>query len=88
MTQKSSLFKGKQKKKIAPPSRHGKAPAIRKGKRAIKPSKVTKEMDASRELSKFINHCNEVKAATSATKEGGQLSIVKTLTESTSSAKK
>lgn len=40
------------------------------------------------ELSKFINHCNEVKAATSATKEGGQLSIVKTLTESTSSAKK
>ncbi|KAF5452333.1 hypothetical protein F2P56_027341 [Juglans regia] len=29
------------------------------------------------ELSKFINHCNEVKAATAANKDGGQLSIVK-----------
>ncbi|KAL5981818.1 hypothetical protein ACLOJK_015883 [Asimina triloba] len=29
------------------------------------------------ELSKFINHCNEVKAATLANKDGGQLSIVK-----------
>lgn len=41
----------------------------------------------NQELSKFINHCNEVKAATSATKEGGLLSIVKTQTESTSGAK-
>ena len=29
------------------------------------------------ELSKFINHCNEIKAATQANKEGGQLAIVK-----------
>lgn len=41
------------------------------------------------ELSKFINHCNEIKAATAANKEGGQLSIVKTAPESsTSTAKK
>ncbi|KAF8403767.1 hypothetical protein HHK36_011872 [Tetracentron sinense] len=87
MTQKTSLFKGKQKKKSIPPSRHGKPPPSRKGKRVVKPSKITKEMDADRELSKFINHCNEVKAATAANKEGGQLSIVKT-PESTSGAKK
>lgn len=31
----------------------------------------------NQELSKFINHCNEVKAATAANKDGGQLSIVK-----------
>lgn len=30
------------------------------------------------EVSKFINYCNETKAATLANKEGGQLSIVKT----------
>lgn len=29
------------------------------------------------ELTKFINQCNEVKAATAANKEGGQLSIIK-----------
>ncbi|KAA8515630.1 hypothetical protein F0562_018759 [Nyssa sinensis] len=40
------------------------------------------------ELSKFINHCNEVKAATAANKEGGQLSIVKPQPESTSGANK
>nr|XP_043610331.1 uncharacterized protein LOC122582048 [Erigeron canadensis] len=77
MTQKATLFKGQQKRKTVPPSRHGKAPKIRKGKRVVKPAKVTKEMDSNRELSKFINKCNEVKAATAATKEGGQLSIVK-----------
>lgn len=40
------------------------------------------------ELSKFINHCNEMKAATAANKEGGQLSIVKPPSESTSGEKK
>ncbi|KAJ9558258.1 hypothetical protein OSB04_012872 [Centaurea solstitialis] len=77
MTQKANLFKGQQKRKTIPPSRHGKAPKTRKGKRAIKPAKVTQEMDTDKELSKFINYCNEVKAATAANKEGGQLSIVK-----------
>ncbi|KAA8515638.1 hypothetical protein F0562_018751 [Nyssa sinensis] len=88
MTQKANLFKGQQKKKSIPPNRHGKIPPTRKGKRVVKPSKVTKEMDADRELSKFINHCNEVKAATAANKEGGQLSIVKPQPESTSGANK
>ncbi|GAB2269469.1 hypothetical protein Dimus_004388 [Dionaea muscipula] len=54
----------------------------RVGKMVIKPSKVTKEMDADRELTKFINYCNEVKAATVACKEGGQLSILKPRKES------
>ncbi|XP_047150559.1 uncharacterized protein LOC124822581 [Vigna umbellata] len=48
MTQKANLFKGKAKKKSIPPNRHGKAPVTRKGKRFVKPSKVTKEMDADR----------------------------------------
>ncbi|KAI8571635.1 hypothetical protein RHMOL_Rhmol01G0135100 [Rhododendron molle] len=87
MTQKANLFKGQQKRKSIPPSRHGKIPVTRKGKRVVKPSKVTKEMDADREMSKFINHCNEVKAATAANKEGGQLSIVKPQSESSSGAK-
>ncbi|KAL3537510.1 hypothetical protein ACH5RR_000876 [Cinchona calisaya] len=77
MTQKNYLFKGQQKKKSIPPSRHGKAVQTRKGKRVMKPSKVTKDMDTDRELTKFINYCNEVKAATVANKDGGQLSIVK-----------
>ncbi|KAJ8509783.1 hypothetical protein OPV22_000217 [Ensete ventricosum] len=87
MTQKGNLFKGLQKKKSIPPSRHGKAPHARKGKRAMKPSKVTKEMEADRELSKFINHCNEIKAASLASKEGGQLSILKPETDPTTSSK-
>ncbi|KAL0285179.1 UNVERIFIED_CONTAM: hypothetical protein Sangu_2790800 [Sesamum angustifolium] len=57
-------------------------------KRVVKPSKVTKEMDADKELSKFINYCNEVKAATVANKDGGQLSIVKPQADSSSGAKK
>ncbi|PON84826.1 2,3-bisphosphoglycerate-dependent phosphoglycerate mutase [Trema orientale] len=77
MTQKSNLFKGQKKRKTIPPNRHGKAPPTRKGKRFVKPSKYTSEMDTDRELTKFINHCNEIKAATAANKEGGQLSIVK-----------
>ncbi|KAH7527961.1 hypothetical protein FEM48_Zijuj05G0021500 [Ziziphus jujuba var. spinosa] len=88
MTQKSNLFKGQQKKKTIPPNRHGKASVTRKGKRFVKPSKVTKDMDTDREVTKFINYCNEVKAATAANKEGGQLSIVKPLPESDSGAKK
>ncbi|KAI5603691.1 hypothetical protein BDE02_01G236100 [Populus trichocarpa] len=88
MTQKNSLFKGQLKRKTVPPNRHGKTPHIRKGKRFVKPSKVTEEMDADRELSKFINNCNEIKAATAANKEGGQLSIVKPPTETASAAKK
>ncbi|KAF5191140.1 2,3-bisphosphoglycerate-dependent phosphoglycerate mutase [Thalictrum thalictroides] len=87
MTQKGGLFKGKQNKKSAPPSRHGKSLIIRKGKRNFKPSKVTKDMDADRDVTKFINRCNEMKAATAANKEGGQLSIVKP-TESTNGATK
>ncbi|CAJ2655147.1 hypothetical protein L195_g025559 [Trifolium pratense] len=88
MTQKSTLFKGQAKKKSIPANRHGKVPQTRKGKRNIKPSKVTKDMDADREVSKFINHCNEIKAATVATKDGGYLSIVKTAPESASGADK
>ncbi|XP_077242390.1 2,3-bisphosphoglycerate-dependent phosphoglycerate mutase [Tasmannia lanceolata] len=88
MTQKTALFKGQQKKKAIPPNRHGKAPSIRKGKRFVKPSKITKEMDADHELSKFINQCNEMKAATAANKEGGQLSIIKSALEFTSAENK
>ncbi|KAG2668744.1 hypothetical protein I3843_14G005200 [Carya illinoinensis] len=88
MTQKSNLFKGQRKNKSVPPNRHGKLPQIRKGKRYVKPSKITKEMDVDRELSKFINHCNEVKAATAANKDGGQLSIVKTPADSSAGEKK
>ncbi|KAI5681457.1 hypothetical protein M9H77_02685 [Catharanthus roseus] len=82
MTQKGDLFKGQQKKKSIPPNRHGKAARTRKGKKVVKPSKATKDMDADRELTKFINFCNESKAATVANKDGGQLSIVKPQVES------
>ncbi|XP_072998003.1 uncharacterized protein [Typha latifolia] len=88
MTQKGNLFKGKKKQKTIPPSRHGKAPQIRKGKRFVKPSNYIKEVDADRELSKFINKCNEIKAASLANKEGGQLSIVKTPSDPSNSAQK
>ncbi|WVZ71639.1 hypothetical protein U9M48_020206 [Paspalum notatum var. saurae] len=77
MTQKQALFKGKSKKKIIPPNRHGKAPQVRKGKRVVKPTKFTKDMDADKALTKFINQCNEIKAANLASKEGGDLNIVK-----------
>ncbi|KAL8542227.1 hypothetical protein ACS0TY_003187 [Phlomoides rotata] len=87
MTQKTSLFKGQQKKKSIPANRHGKISHTRKGKRAMKPSKMTKEITADKELSKFINHCNEVKAATVANKDGGHLSIVKTPADYSSGAK-
>ncbi|KAH7676964.1 hypothetical protein IHE45_07G051700 [Dioscorea alata] len=77
MTQKGSLFKGQQKRKTIPPNRHGKPHSSRKGKRYVKPSKFTKDMDTDRELTKFINQCNEIKAATAAQKEGGQFNILK-----------
>ncbi|KAG2263411.1 hypothetical protein Bca52824_070490 [Brassica carinata] len=77
MTQKSNQFKGQQKKKTVALNRHGKSVKTRKGKRYMKPSKTTKELDTDRELTKFINHCNEVKAANAACKEGGQLNILK-----------
>ncbi|KAJ0502322.1 hypothetical protein HanPI659440_Chr11g0429691 [Helianthus annuus] len=48
MTQKSTLFKGQQKRKSVPPSRHGKTPKTRKGKRVVKPAKVTEQMDKDR----------------------------------------
>ncbi|KAM0954166.1 hypothetical protein DsansV1_C01g0008071 [Dioscorea sansibarensis] len=76
MTQKASLFKGQQKRKTIPPNRHGKPHSNRKGKRFVKPSKFSKDMDADR-LTKFINQCNEIKAATAAQKEGGQFNILK-----------
>ncbi|KAF6140767.1 hypothetical protein GIB67_035194 [Kingdonia uniflora] len=88
MTQKAALFKGQKKKKSIPANRHGKAPSIRKGKRVVKPSKISKDMDADREVTKFINQCNELKAATAANKEGGQLRIVKQAQESAQSEKK
>lgn len=40
------------------------------------------------EVSKFINHCNEMKAATVANKDGGHLFVVKTPADSSSGAKK
>ncbi|KAL3651887.1 hypothetical protein CASFOL_004889 [Castilleja foliolosa] len=88
MTQKGTLFKGQKKKKSIPLNRHGKITHNRKGKRVVKPSKVTKEMEADKEVSKFINHCNEMKAATVANKEGGQLSIVKPQADSSGGSKK
>ncbi|KAL6125230.1 hypothetical protein ACLB2K_073289 [Fragaria x ananassa] len=88
MTQKATQFKGQQKRKTTPPNRHGKSVQTRKGKRNVKPAKFTKDMDTDREITKFINHCNEVKAATAANKEGGQLSIVKNPPESDSGGKK
>ncbi|XP_010927000.1 uncharacterized protein [Elaeis guineensis] len=87
MTQKENLFKG-QKKKTIPPNRHGKASHTRKGKRFVKPSKVTKDIEADRELSKFINHCNEIKAASVASKDGGQLSILKPNADPSNSSEK
>ncbi|KAD1170191.1 hypothetical protein E3N88_32267 [Mikania micrantha] len=48
MTQKAALFKGQQKRKSVPPSRHGKTPKTRKGKRVVKPAKITEQMDKDR----------------------------------------
>ncbi|KAI0526791.1 hypothetical protein KFK09_002382 [Dendrobium nobile] len=88
MTQKGDLFKGQKKKKVIPPNRHGKVSHTRKGKRVMNPSNVTNDMKANRELSKFINQCNEIKAANMASKEGSQLSIIKTEEDTSNSSKK
>ncbi|CAF2019766.1 hypothetical protein F2Q70_00032598 [Brassica cretica] len=87
MTQKSNQFKGQQKKKTVALNRHGKSVQNRKGRRYMKPSKTTKELDTDRELTKFINHCNEVKAANAACKEGGQLNILKAESQADTSKK-
>ncbi|KAF3485066.1 hypothetical protein F2Q69_00056653 [Brassica cretica] len=87
MTQKSNQLKGKQKKKTVALNRHGKSVQNRKGRRYMKPSKTTKELDTDRELTKFINHCNEVKAANAACKEGGQLNILKAESQADTSKK-
>ncbi|CAN7012975.1 unnamed protein product, partial [Brassica rapa subsp. trilocularis] len=60
---------------------------INSRKRYMKPSKTTKELDTDRELTKFINHCNEVKAANAACKEGGQLNILKAESQADTSKK-
>ncbi|KAL4186990.1 hypothetical protein AMTRI_Chr09g36920 [Amborella trichopoda] len=77
MTQKDKLFKGQRIKKTLPVNRHGKAPSTRKGKRFKKPSNITKDMEKDREVSKFINQCNEIKVVNLASKEGGEFCIVK-----------
>ncbi|CAN7118534.1 unnamed protein product [Brassica rapa subsp. narinosa] len=87
MMQKSNQFKGQQKKKTVALNRHGKSFQNRKGRRYMKPSKTTKELDTDRELTKFINHCNEVKAANAACKEGGQLNILKAESQADTSKK-
>ncbi|KFK34440.1 hypothetical protein AALP_AA5G145000 [Arabis alpina] len=48
MTQKSNLFKGQKKNKSIVPNRHGKSVHNRKGRRNVKPSKTTKELDTDR----------------------------------------
>jgi hypothetical protein len=55
MTQKSNQFKGQQKRKTIAPNRHGKSIQTRKGKRNVKPTKMTKEMDTDRVISIFFN---------------------------------
>ncbi|KAJ4965325.1 hypothetical protein NE237_017174 [Protea cynaroides] len=65
MTQKANLFKGQQKHKSIPPNRHGKQSQIRKGKRSLKPSKITKDMDADREVHNLFtvgHHQKSIKA--------------------------
>ncbi|KAK6140414.1 hypothetical protein DH2020_025841 [Rehmannia glutinosa] len=87
MWQKRNLLKGQQRKKSIPPSCHGETSRTRKGTRVVKPSKETKEMDADAESSKFINNCNEEKAATAAIEDGGESSIIKSQPDSASGAK-
>ncbi|KAL2623917.1 hypothetical protein R1flu_008162 [Riccia fluitans] len=76
MMQKSWLFKGQQKKS-APANRHGKQPHIRKGKQSKTPSKKGKEWEVDKEVTKFIDAANELKAATQASKGGACLRLVK-----------
>ncbi|KAL3683490.1 hypothetical protein R1sor_001512 [Riccia sorocarpa] len=76
MTQKSSLFKGQQKK-AAVANHHGKQPVVRKGKQFKAPSKKGHEWEVSKEVTKFIDAANELKAATQASKEGARLRLIK-----------
>ncbi|KAJ7524550.1 hypothetical protein O6H91_17G010800 [Diphasiastrum complanatum] len=80
MTQKGNLFKGQQKKNLVA-NRHGKGLQVRKGKVLKAPTKKTHEDQLDKEVSKFINQANEVKAATLACKEGARLRLVKAPTE-------
>lgn len=49
---------------------------------------MTSSFWSQQELTKFINHCNEIKAATVACKDGGQLSVVKAPSQPSNDAKK
>ncbi|KAL5727803.1 hypothetical protein ACHQM5_000954 [Ranunculus cassubicifolius] len=63
MTQKDALFKGQKKKKQIAVNRHGKSITTRKGKRVVKPNKVTKEMDSDKVfcfLLRFLNNCYHI----------------------------
>eukprot|EP00897_Mesotaenium_endlicherianum_P006646 jgi/Mesen1/6009/ME000306S05287 len=51
-------------------------------KYSIAPNHKPDDFASSKEVSKFINHANEVKAASLATKEGSQLRIIKSAAES------
>ncbi|XP_042412358.1 uncharacterized protein LOC122001591 [Zingiber officinale] len=95
MTQKGNLFKGLQKRRTIPPNRHGKTSQTRKVNLAS-PWSREEVLEAVQDiqgdgsgpkLSKFINHCNEIKAATAASKEGGQLSILKLETNASAPSK-
>ncbi|GAQ84902.1 hypothetical protein KFL_002110200 [Klebsormidium nitens] len=76
MVQKN-LFKGKAKDKKAAANRHGKLVTQRKGRIFKAPKKKTDDYLASNEVTKYIDKANEVKVATKALKEGGQLKFVK-----------
>ncbi|BBN06218.1 hypothetical protein MPTK1_3g19310 [Marchantia polymorpha subsp. ruderalis] len=76
MTQKNAQFKGQQKKSTAA-NRHGKQPHIRKGKQFKAPTKKGADWEVNKEVTKFIDAANELKAATQASKEGARLRLVK-----------
>ncbi|CAI5466763.1 unnamed protein product [Closterium sp. Yama58-4] len=76
MVQKGQQFKG-IKKKAVPPNRHGKAIKVRKGRVVKATKKSTSELDASKEVTKFINAANESRAAAVAARDGAPLTLVK-----------
>lgn len=84
MTQKSNLFKG-QKKKQSAANNHGKALKIRKGKTFKPPNKKSDEFVSGKEVTKFINKANEMKAATVAAKDGAVFQLLKVAKEQESS---
>ncbi|GJP57064.1 hypothetical protein CLOM_g16101 [Closterium sp. NIES-68] len=77
MVQKGQQFKGLQKRKSAAPNRHGKQIKIRKGRVVKATKKQSSEIDASKEVTKFINAANESRAAAVAVRDGATLSLVK-----------